>query len=223
MVDSHVPSLLDRGWTGFKLKVGFGLTSDVAAIERFRRIAGSDSVLMIDANQRFDVDQAAELASALRGLDVAWFEEPISAVAPASQWAMLAAQSSIPLAAGENVRGHAAFDALMDGGSIRFIQPDLIKWGGVSAAMAIAERARLSGLSFCPHYLGGGIGLRATAHVVAASSGDWLEFDVTDNPFREALVDADETSGGVFRISEQAGHGAPPDMGRLAKYLIASD
>ena len=44
------------------------------------------------------------------------------------------------------------------------------------------------GKTFCPHYLGGGIGLLASAHLLAAVGGDgWVEVDANDNPLRDAL------------------------------------
>jgi hypothetical protein len=43
-----------------------------------------------------------------------------------------------------------------------------------------------SGKTFCPHYLGGGIGLLASAHLLAGVVGDGLlKVDSNDNPLRE--------------------------------------
>ena len=50
------------------------------------------------------------------------------------------------------------------------------------------HRARImkSGKTFCPHYLGGGIGLLASAHLLAGVGGDGLlEVDANDNPLRD--------------------------------------
>src|SRR3546814_2896454 len=79
--------------------------------------------------------------------------------APAADWARLAEAFPIPLAAGENLRGEAAFDAAIDGGALSVVQPDVAKWGGVSGCFAVARRALTAGRVYCPHYLGGGIGL----------------------------------------------------------------
>src|SRR5580704_15750203 len=42
----------------------------------------------------------------------------------------------------------------------------------------------------CPHYLGGGIGLVASAHLLAACNGGWLEVDSNTNPLRNDFCGA---------------------------------
>ena len=42
--------------------------------------------------------------------------------------------------------------------------------------------------SYCPHFLGGGIGLLASAHALAAVGGDgMLEVDCNPNPLRNVF------------------------------------
>ena len=68
------------------------------------------------------------------------------------------------------------------------IQPDLCKWGGISGVLPIAQKIITAGKRYCPHYLGGGIGLAASAHLLAAVGGDgMLEIDSNDNSLRDAL------------------------------------
>ena len=106
------------------------------------------------------------------GLD--WLEEPLRADMPWDTWKELAASTTIPLAAGENVAGGGAFDAALAAGALRVVQPDLAKWGGFSGCLPVAKAIRAAGKRFCPHYLGGGIGLLASAHLLAAAGGDGL-------------------------------------------------
>src|SRR3546814_5869327 len=47
--------------------------------------------------------------------------------APAADWARLAEAFPIPLAAGGNLRGEAAFDAAIDGGALSVVQPDVAR------------------------------------------------------------------------------------------------
>ena len=99
------------------------------------------------------------------------------------------AASAIALAAGENALGDAAFDALIASRAVAVVQPDLAKWGGVSGVLAVIDRIEAAGLRYCPHYLGAGVGLLASAHVLAARAGAdrWLEVDANPNPLRTLL------------------------------------
>src|SRR3954465_5857593 len=51
---------VDAGWSHVKLKVGADLEGDEGRCRRAREIIGPDRKLMVDANQRWDVDEAVE-------------------------------------------------------------------------------------------------------------------------------------------------------------------
>jgi D-galactarolactone cycloisomerase len=146
---------------------------------------------MVDANQAWSIDEALAMLPALSEFDLDWLEEPLRADRPWSEWKRLAAGTPIPLAAGENVTGTDAFTAAIASGTLGVIQPDLAKWGGLSACVPVARSIRAAGLRFCPHYLGGGIGLLASAHLLAAIGGNGaLEIDANPNPLRSAIAHA---------------------------------
>lgn len=110
------PDLAKQGFQGFKLKVGFGKDSDLAALNELREATGPDATLMADANQVWSLAEAIEMSEAMAGFDLAWLEEP--------------------LAARENIRSETHFrDARQ---YLTFVQPDVIKWGGVSMVCQVA-------------------------------------------------------------------------------------
>ena len=78
----------------------------------------------------------------------------------------------MPLAAGENIAGYEEYDAALANGHLGVVQPDLMKWGGFTACHDIAKRILGHNARYCPHYLGGGIGLAASAELLAAAGGD---------------------------------------------------
>ncbi|WP_275431080.1 enolase C-terminal domain-like protein, partial [Klebsiella pneumoniae] len=83
----------------------------------------------------------------------------------------------------------AEFDEAIASGCFAILQPDAAKWGGVSGCLQVARQALGAGISYCPHYLGGGIGLMASAHLLAAAGGPgMLEIDTNPNPWRDRLV-----------------------------------
>ncbi len=211
-VEAIVPALRERGWRGYKLKIGFGRERDAASLSRLRAAAGPEATLMVDANQAWEPDQATIEAAALAGEGLAWLEEPIAADRPWEEWRRLAESDGPPLALGENLRGLPAFRAAAASG-IRILQPDIIKWGGISGAIEVARVARDAGVAWAPHYLAGGIGLAATAHLAAACGASWLEFDATENALRAGLLgDAITVEDGMVRLADRLGHGAALTM-----------
>ena len=78
------------------------------------------------------------------------------------------------------------------------------------------------GKRYCPHYLGGGIGLIATAHLLAAiGSKEAFEFDVSENPLRDMFLDKlPKIQGGRLRLLHGSGLGVEPDIDELASFRI---
>ncbi|EGW50372.1 hypothetical protein HMPREF1022_02568 [Desulfovibrio sp. 6_1_46AFAA] len=210
-----------EGYRAFKVKIGFGREQDEANIR-----AALDSLLpgerlAADVNQAWTLEQALEALPRLSRYPLLWVEEPLACDRPAAEWAALAAAGRFTLAAGENIRSDTAFDAAIAAASVRVVQPDVCKWGGLTGCLRVARAALAAGLHYCPHYLGGGIGLLASAHLLAAVGGDGLlEVDCNPNPLRELLAAPfPRLRDGRFLLSDAPGLGVAPDMGALEKLL----
>lgn len=220
-LEKFLPRALADGLAAFKLKVGFGEDEDRDAIADLRHNVGSDARIMVDANQAWELDRAVARIEALAGVtDLFWIEEPISAEADPKSWRTLADASVVPLAAGENLFGADAFGPYLENAALTFLQPDIIKWGGLTGVTAMAQDMISRGYKVYPHYLGGGLGLMVTAHLMAALGTDaLLEFDVTENPFRELLGSpAERLTGGLLALGDSPGHGVVPDLERLSPF-----
>lgn len=188
----------DEGHRRFKLKVGFGAERDLQNLRSVRALIGADIALCVDANQAWSLDDALAMAEAMAPFGLRWLEEPLRADRPWAEWQTLAQATDIPLAAGENLIGHQAFDQALTHGALAVVQPDVAKWGGISGCLPVARAVLAQGNRYCPHYLGGGIGLLASAHLLAAV-GDgtgWLEIDSNPNPLR------DDWCGPLGRVTE---------------------
>jgi len=151
-----VVALRAAGHAAFKLKVGFGAARDVENLAAVRAAAGAAATVMVDANQGWDFETALSMAQRFGPFAPAWLEEPLRADRPWQEWQRLAEAAPMPLAAGENAIGDAAFDALIASRAVAVVQPDLAKWGGVSGVVDVVGRIRAAGLRYCPHYLGAG-------------------------------------------------------------------
>ena len=217
-----VTALRRAGHTAFKLKVGFGAGRDAENLRAVRNAAGVGAQVMVDANQAWDLESAIEMARRLAPFAPAWLEEPLRADRPESEWQRLAEVSPVPLAAGENMVGAAAFDALIASRAIAVVQPDVAKWGGISGVLGVIDRIEAAGLRFCPHYLGAGIGLLASAHVLAArgAQGDLLEVDSNENPLRTLLCPPlSRLNAGAMALDRGHGLGLEPDLATLRELV----
>ncbi len=213
-LDRFLPAALDAGVTRFKLKVGFGADEDARALERLSEAVDRGATLMVDANQAWSPDESVERIRALQRIaPLGWVEEPIRVTQPPSVWASLRAQCGVAIAAGENLYGPDALSPYLEAGAFDVVQPDLIKWGGITGTRDLIARARAASVTPTLHYLGGGVGLAATAQLIAATGGGLLEFDVSENPFRDALGNpAERIVGGEYRLPGGAGVGFVPNL-----------
>lgn len=209
------------GYRAYKLKVGFGREADLAGFTRLRRAVGDEATLMADANQVWSLSEAREMAATLAPFDLAWLEEPLASDAPMAYWRSLADEAAMPLAAGENMQGEAVFVAA---DYLKFVQPDVAKWGGISLVYKVAREAVARGQVFCPHFLGGGLGLYASAHVLAAvGGGGYLEVDVNPNPLRTELLDhPPRIVDGQFVLPDGPGLGVEPDLSAVKPWRVAA-
>ncbi len=211
------------GHQAFKLKAGFGRSTDLRAMQVARETVG-DALVAVDANQAWTLGQAIEMAEALAPEAPLWLEEPLRADAPASAWKALRESSGIDLAAGENLYTEQAFRELVEHGHVRYIQPDPVKWGGITGVSRIARLARDAGQVFCPHYIGSGLGWMACLHLVAAwgVAGSLVEVDPNENPLRLPLAQPfPALARGGYAVPQGAGLGAEPDLAAVAAYDVA--
>ncbi len=213
----------EEGFRAFKLKVGFGVERDLANLRALRDLLGPDAPLMVDANQAWSVEEAVEMSAQMAQFGLQWLEEPLAADRPWAEWVRLAAQSPLPLAAGENMRGEAQFAEALGSGAFTVLQPDLGKWGGFSGCVPVGRQALAAGRMFCPHWLGGGIGLVASMHLKAAVGGPgYVEVDSNPNPLRELLaVPQPRVEEGVVTLPDEPGLGVAPDMEALRGFRIS--
>ncbi len=211
---------IEEGYRAVKLKVGFGRDVDVANVRKLRTVVGANGAVMLDANQRWNVGDAVAAAGAFADQHPLWLEEPIAADEPVEQWRALARQTPVALAAGENLRGAANFSALISSGAVRAIQPDIGKWGGFTGCLEVARCATDAGVLFCPHWLGGGVGLLASLHLLgAAGAAGWGEIDANANGLREDfLFSGFDVVEGRLTLNDAPGLGFAPDDDLLERY-----
>jgi len=208
------------GYRAFKLKVGFGTERDVGNLAAMRAALGADATIMVDANQAWSpADSPARMAE-LAPYAPHWVEEPMAADESLDSWRHLAKATPLALAAGENLRGLDAFEAALGAGFLRYVQPDVGKWGGISGCLDVARLAGPAGAVLCPHWLAGGVGLAASLHLRAALGPQgFAEVDANPNPLREEVCPLVPDDGWIS-LPQAPGLGVEPDLARLAPYAV---
>jgi D-galactarolactone cycloisomerase len=208
-----------RGHRALKLKVGFEPAADRANLAALRRLVGS-GLLAADANQGWSTAQASEIAQHFAEFELAWLEEPIRADRPWQEWQNLRRTLPMPLAAGENIASRAGFAQVLGDDVLQVVQPDIAKWGGLSVCSGIARDILKAGKMFCPHYLGGGIGLLASAHLLAGvGGGGLLEIDSNHNPLRDNFCGpVANVVDGIVTLDNAPGLGIEPDLSSIEQY-----
>ncbi|MBV1941496.1 L-fuconate dehydratase [Streptomyces sp. BV286] len=145
------------GFTQIKLKVGADLADDVRRCRVARSVVGPGIRIAIDANQRWNVDEAIEWTKALAEFDPYWIEEPTSPDDILGHATIREAVAPVKVATGEHVQNRIVFKQLLQAGAIDVLQIDAARVGGVNENLAILLLAAKFGVPVCPH--AGGVGL----------------------------------------------------------------
>ena len=207
------------GYRAFKIKIGFGEETDLGSL---RPVAGElQGRRAADGRRQPGLGPRAppaRMAPKLAEFGLHWIEEPLLADRPAAEWTQVAAAAPTQLAGGENLRGAGPFQEMIDSGLFGVIQPDAAKWGGHSGCLPVARAALAAGRTYCPHFLGGAIGLLHSLHLLAAVRGPGLlEVDANPNPLREGLLgDVLTVRDGSVSLPGGQGLGLEPDIKTLS-------
>jgi L-fuconate dehydratase len=147
------------GWTHFKLKVGRDLADDIRRARIVREEIGPERVLMVDANQVWDVDQAIDWMTHLAEFRPWWIEEPTSPddILGHARIARAMEPFGIGVATGEHGHNRVMFKQFFQARAIAFCQIDSCRLGGVNEILAVLLMAAKFGVPVCPH--AGGVGL----------------------------------------------------------------
>jgi D-galactarolactone cycloisomerase len=219
-----------EGFTGIKLKLGFGLDGDARLCETVRRAVGPDVRIMVDANHAYDALGAIRLGRLIEPYDIAWFEEPVPPEDLAG-YREVKSTLKIPIAGGEAEFTRWGFRPLITERLVDILQPDIAAAGGISETKKIADMANAFGVRVNPHVWGTAVALAASLQLIAALPHNppglhpiepLLEFDQSEHPVRMAVVTEPIVQrDGWVEIPDRPGLGIDIDRAALAKYRAA--
>src|SRR4051812_8540544 len=161
---------LADGWSALKMKVGRDRADDFRRALLVREQIGPDRLLMVDANQVWDVDEAIAWTRSLAPADPYWIEEPTSPDDILGHARIRAGVGPIRVATGEHCHNRVMFKQFLQAEALDVVQLDGCRLGGVNEVLAVLLLAARYDVPVCPH--AGGIGL--CEHVQHFSMFDYL-------------------------------------------------
>lgn len=200
------------GYDMIKLKVGTSLEDDVRRMRLAREAVGPEIRISIDANQRWEVDEAIAWTNALAEFDPFWIEEPTSTDDVLGHADIRRGVAPIKVATGEAVMNRIIFKQMLQAGSLDVLQLDSTRVAGVNENLAILVMAKKFGVPVCPH--AGGVGLcELVQHYsffdYAALTGEigWKRVEFVDH-LHEHFVEPARVVNGSYVAPVSPGTGA---------------
>jgi L-Ala-D/L-Glu epimerase len=202
---------VERGYTSLKIKVGKDIAVDIERVKAIHAAVGDRAGLRLDANQGWSAKQAVYALQALEdaGVPLELVEQPVKASDLAGM-RFVTERVHTPVVADESVFGPADALALIRMGAADIISIKLMKTGGISNALRIADIAsvhRMSCMMSC--MLESSISVAAAVHVAAARSDVITKVDL-DGP---ALCQYNPVEGGVVFQESEISIPATPGLG----------
>ncbi|MGH8808396.1 MAG: mandelate racemase/muconate lactonizing enzyme family protein, partial [Noviherbaspirillum sp.] len=215
--------LVEQGYRILKLRFGDTVGRDIERLAAVRAAFGDDIGIMVDANTGYSVDDVRRVMPALVAQGVLWLEEPF----PQQDYRSYETAygfGGIALAAGENHFTRYEFNRVIEEKSIRILQPDLSKTGGITETLRIAAMASAYKLSINPHTSASGLNMAASIHLLASiENGGYFEADVAkENLFRDQLTSRPDPldKDGCVRPPEAPGLGVEVDEEFLKSHPV---
>ena len=212
------------GYTQIKLKVGADLDDDVRRLRIAREACGPEIRIAVDANQRWDVDDAIHWVRALAPFDPYWIEEPTSPDDVLGHATIRRGVAPVKVATGEHVQNRVIFKQLMQAEAIDIVQIDAARVGGVNENIAILLLAAKFGLPVCPH--AGGVGLCELVqhlsmfdYLAVSGAIDGRVIEYVDH-LHEHFVDPVVIEAGRYRAPLRPGFSAEMTPETLAAHLF---
>ena len=203
---------IEEGWTHIKMKVGSNLEDDIQRASIIRDTIGDDRTLMMDANQKWDVDEAIEWMQVLSRFNPLWIEEPTNPDDILGHKRIRQAMEplGIGVATGEHGQNRILFKQFLQAQAVDFCQIDSCRVGGVNENLAIMLMAAKYDVPICPH--AGGVGLcEYVQHLsiidYVAISGS-LENRITEyvDHLHEHFIDPVKIENAAYAVPKQPGY-----------------
>lgn len=212
-VRRNVARALEHGYRHIKLH-----ERSADSVAAARDVTGPEIPIMVDTNCGWTPAEATAAVAAMAPSKPFWVEEPIW---PPEDFAALAAlrrATGVPLAMGENATGVLDFRKMVAAGATDFVQPSVVKIGGLTNLWRVATEAEKAGVTCVPHAFFFGPGYLATLHALAAKERaaplERLFADVGFTAYAKTVPVVD----GAIDVPDGPGLGADPEHELIERF-----
>ncbi|MCI7807407.1 MAG: dipeptide epimerase [Bullifex sp.] len=163
---------INRGYDTLKVKVGVNPQLDVERLTAIRNAIGIRAKLRIDANQAWKPQEAVRILNKMQeqGLDIELVEQPVIAH-DIEGLKYVTERSYIPVLADESVFSPLDAMKIIQTGAADLINIKLMKCGGITPALKIADAASIMGVEcMLGCMLEAKVSVNAAVHVACARS-----------------------------------------------------
>ena len=163
---------INRGYDTLKVKVGVSPQLDVERLTAIRNAIGSRAKLRIDANQAWKPQEAVRILNKMQeqGLDIELVEQPVIAH-DIEGLKYVTERSYVPVLADESVFSPLDAMKIIQTGAADLINIKLMKCGGITPALKIADAASIMGVEcMLGCMLEAKVSVNAAVHVACARS-----------------------------------------------------
>ncbi|AKU15648.1 enolase C-terminal domain-like protein [Luteipulveratus mongoliensis] len=218
---------VDEGFRQIKLKVGGDRSEDLRRLEIARSVVGPDIAIAVDANQRWEIQEAIDWMKDLAAYDIAWVEEPTNPDDVLGHATIARGVAPIPVATGEHMANRVMAKQFLQADALQVLQIDATRVAGVNENIANLLLAARFGVRVCPH--AGGVGLcEAVQHlsmfdfVAVSGTTDGRMIEYVDH-LHEHFVTPVVIRAGCYEAPRAAGAGAEMLATSIEAHRYATD
>lgn len=212
LVAKHAEQAAAQGFDALKLH-----EVTMPEIRAARRAVGCDMLFTVDVNCSWSEAFADSVLPELKDLGTLWLEEPVF---PPEDWDAhrRLARHGVAIAAGENACTAVEFSRLAP--AVTYPQPSVIKVGGVTEFLRVANVVKATGQTLMAHTPYFGPGYHATLQLAAAVEPFGLFEYLWVEPVAWAARDTPRPVAGRLQIPDGLGIGFEPDAAVLERFRV---
>ena len=180
-------------------------------VETVKKALGSGVRMMVDVNQKLDVQGNIRQARLREDFDLVWYEEPVSSDDNYS-CAAVSQSIKIPVATGENHYTRYEFRDLIEKKAATYLMPDVCRANGFSETLKIGHLAAAHGVAVSPHVV-----YEISIQICGTLSNGFL-VELMDWMPPDLFEHIPPCKDGHIRIPDRPGHGMTLQPGAIAKY-----
>ena len=227
--------IIGMGFKATKMKVGLGPREDIKLCEAVAEAVGDRGRFMVDANHCYTTPDAMHVGRALEELGAYWFEEPV-APEDLDGYRELRSALRVNISGGEAEFGRWGWRQLLENRGLDIAQPEICGLGGISEYLRVLALCHAHFTPVINHVWGSAVSVATNLQMLAAVPAmpgglnpwePYLEFDTTDNKFRDELLKEPldiqgqvAKNDGRVAVPMGPGLGIDPDRDFIAHYEL---